>query len=81
MIFVILVWEKNLCDNTFELLDDLETHLEMSFKNDFELHVFKLMKTMHHLSLFSVCLHFLRCFRSFDKMTKSKFCFYCSRVR
>ena len=29
------LWKKKLCDNTFELLDDLETHLEMSF--NFEL--------------------------------------------
>ena len=50
-------WKKKLCDNTFELLDDLETHLEMSF--NFELYVFKLMKTMRHISLFSVCLYFL----------------------
>ena len=72
------LWKKKLCDNTFELLDDLETHLEMSF--DFELYVFRLMKTMRHLSLFSVCLQFLRCFRSCDKMPKSKLCFYCSCV-
>ena len=51
------LWKKKLCDNTFELLDDLETHLEMSF--NFELYVFKLMKTMRHISLFSVCLYFL----------------------
>ena len=50
------LWKKKLCGNTFELLDDLKTDLEMSF--DFELCVFKLMKTMCHLSLFSACLHF-----------------------
>ena len=36
---------------------------------------------MRHLLLISVCLHYLRCFRSCDKLPKSKFCFYCSHVR
>ena len=58
--------EKKLCNNSFELLNELKTNLKMSL--NFEFYVFKLSRTMRHLSLFSVCLHFLRCFRSCDKM-------------
>ena len=71
--------EKNLIDNSFNLLSKLYTELELFF--DFELYTTKLIKVMRHLSLFSVCLHFLRCFRSCNKLPKSKFCFYCSHVK
>ena len=37
------------------------------------------MERYGHLSLFSICLHFLRCVRSCDK--KSNYCRSCSRVR
>ena len=39
----------------------------------------RLVKKFCHMSLFSVCLHFLRCRRSCDK--KSGYCKMCSRVR
>ena len=55
-------WEKELCDNSFNLLSKSYTDLELFF--DFELYTIKLMKTMNQLSLFSVFLHILRCFRS-----------------
>ena len=35
--------------------------------------------TLRHLSLFSVCSHFLMCLRSCDKVVH--YWFYCSRVR
>ena len=45
-------WRKKLCDNSFNLLSKLYTDLELFF--DFEVYTIKLMKTMRHLSLFSV---------------------------
>ena len=39
----------------------------------------KLLKRFHHKSLFSVCLHFLRCRRSCEE--KPNYCKSCSRVR
>ena len=48
---------------------------------DFEYYVLKLRKVKRHLSLFSICHHFMRCVRSCDNLCKSKYCFYCSRVR
>ena len=36
---------------------------------------------MRHLSLFGVCLHFIRRFRSCDKIPRSKYCFYCSCIK
>ena len=44
---------------------------------DFEFWFVKLQESMRHLSLFSVCVHFLRCYRRCDKFPKSKYCFYC----
>ena len=72
-------WKKILIDNTFNLLSKLNTELEFFFY--FEVYTLKLMKFMRHLSLFSVCSHFLRCFPSCYKVPKSKFCFYCSQVK
>ena len=31
---------------------------------------------MRHISLFSVFLHFLRCYRRCDKLPKSEYCFF-----
>ena len=63
-------WTRKLCDNTFNYLSNLYIELEMFF--DFEVWVIKMIKTMRQLSLFSVCMHLLRYFRSCDKMPKSK---------
>ena len=46
---------------------------------DYEEYFAQLLKTLHHLSLFSVCLHFLTCYRSCDRI--GRYCRYCSRVR
>ena len=48
---------------------------------DFEYYILKLRKGKSHLSLFSIYIHYMRCARSCDKLPKSKYCFYCSRVR
>ena len=72
-------WDKSLSKNLFNLLSKLYT--ELNFLFDFEYYTLKLMKVRHHLSLFSVCFHFLKCLRSCDELPKSKICFYCSCVR
>ena len=46
---------------------------------DFEENHDKLIENFRHMSLFSVCLHFLKCRRSCEK--KSGYCKMCSRVR
>ena len=46
---------------------------------DFEENYDRLIKKFRHMSLFSVCLHFLRCWRSCKK--KSGYCRVCLRVR
>ena len=46
---------------------------------DFEENYDKLIKKFYHMSLFSVCLHFLRCRRSCEK--KHGYCKICSSVR
>ena len=50
-------------------------HEAFDFKKIYD----KLIKKFRHISLFSVCLHFLRCGRSCEK--KSGYCEMCSRVR
>ena len=54
-----------------------ETFGAVSF--DFEENYDKLIKRFHHMSLFSVRLHFLRCRRSCEN--KYGYCKVCSRVR
>ena len=52
-------------------------HDEITF--DFEKNYEQLIKRFRHMSLFSVCLHFLRCRRSCEK--KAGYYKFCSRVR
>ena len=46
---------------------------------DHEINYLNLMTSYRNLSLFSVCLHMLRCYRSCDK--RAGYCKACSRVR
>ena len=41
----------------------------------------KLKQSLHHLLLFSGCLHFLRCYRRCDKLPKNQYCSFYSRIR
>ena len=50
-----------------------------TYNFDFEENYEKLLKRFCYMSLFSVCLHFLRCRRSCDR--KANYCKICSRVR
>ena len=50
-----------------------------TYNFDFEQNYEKLFKNFLHMSLFLLCLHFLRCRRSCDR--KANYCKICSRVR
>ena len=69
-------WRKVMEKNSFSVLHELQDKFYKGF--DFGFWFIKLQESMRHLSLFSVCLHFLRCYRRCDKFPKSKYCFYCS---
>ena len=69
-------WTKRIEENVFGLSQS-NHNIDEAF--DFEEIYDKLIKEFRHMSLFSVCLHFLRCRRSCEK--KSGYCKMCSRVR
>ena len=70
----------------FYLIEDLlcQQYFDQNFFNyhfDFDENYSGLLKEFRHLSLFSVCLHFLRCITSCDiKMNIPFHCKLCSRV-
>ena len=76
-------WLNLIKKNCFALIDDIhnaaffdETFFDYNF--DFEENYFRLVRDFRHMSLFSICLHFLRCTRSCDN--KANYCRVCSRV-
>ena len=73
-------WVKQFTQNFFNLLDKLYADLYNCIF-DFEFYVLILRNVKHYLSLFSIYTHFIRCVRSCDKLSKSKYCIYCSSVR
>ena len=73
-------WDEKYTQNFFNLLSRLYLKLyECVF--DFECCIIKFKKVRRHLSLFSICTHYMRCVRSCDDLSKSKYCFHCSHVR
>ena len=68
-------WTNKIEKNVFDLIQAI--HDEIIF--DFEKNYAQLIKRFRHMSLFSVCLHFLRCRRSCEK--KAGYYKFCSRVR
>ena len=72
-------WAKENEENVYELIEAIYNELFYTYAFDFEGNSDKLIKTFRHMSLFSVCSHFLRCRRSCEK--KSGYCKVCSRVR
>ena len=69
-------WTNRIEENVFGLTQSIH-NIHEAF--DFEEIYDKLIKKFRHMSLFSVCLHFLRCQRSYEK--KSGYCKMSSRVR
>ena len=62
-------WINKIEKNVFQLVEAVHSELLDSYAFDFEGNYDKLIKKFRHMSLFSVCLHFLRCGRSFEKKT------------
>ena len=57
-------WASKIERNVFELIQAIHNEIQ-GF--DFEENYDKLIKRFCHMSLFSVCLHYLRCRRSCEK--------------
>ena len=73
-------WFKLIKRNCFALIEEIySSFFEDRFIFDFDENYSKLLAEFSHMSLFSICLQFLRCAQSFDK--KSSDCRLCSRVR
>ena len=73
-------WTNVLEDKIWGLIENIYNELNDFYAFDFELNYDGLFKEFRHLSLFSVCQHFLRCHRSCQ--TKfARYCKICSRVR
>ena len=73
-------WFKLIKRNCFALIEEIySSFFEDRFIFDFDENYSKLLSEFSHMSLFSICLHFLRCTRSCDK--KSYYCCLCYRVR
>ena len=72
-------WTSKIERNVFELIQAIHNETFDTVSFDFEENYDKLIKIFRHISLFSVCLHFLRCRRSCEK--KSGYCKVCSRIR
>ena len=65
--------------NCFALIAGIYSNFfENRFVFYFDENYFELVIEFRHMSLFSICLHFLRCVRSCDK--KPNYCRLCSRV-
>ena len=69
-------WTNKIEKNVFGLTQSIHNiHEAFHFEEIYD----KLIKKFHHMFLFSVCLHFLRCRKSCEK--KFGYCKMCSRVR
>ena len=77
-------WLNLIKKNCFALIDDIQNatffdEIFFDYNFDFEENYFRLVRDFRDMSLFSICLHFLRCTRSCDN--KTNYCRVCSRVR
>ena len=68
-------WTNKIEKNVFDLIQAIHDEIIFDFEENYE----QLIKKFRHMSLFSVCLHFLRCRRSCEK--KLGYFKVCSRVR
>ena len=68
-------WTNKIEKNVFDLIQAIHDEIIFDIEENYE----QLIKRFCHMSLFSVCLHFLRCRRSCEK--KAGDCKFCSRVR
>ena len=73
------LWLNKIEENLWGVIENIYNDLFDTFTFDFEWHYDNLFKEFRHLSLFSVCLHFLRYQRSCE-MTVAGYCRMCLRV-
>ena len=77
-------WNEKLNQIFFNLLNKLYLDLD-NCVFDFEYYILKLRKVKCHLSLFSICIHYMRCTRSCNKLPKSRYwlvlLFTCKNVK
>ena len=73
--FSVKYWTNKIEKNVFDLIQAIHDEIIFDFEENYE----QLIKRFRHMSLFSVCLHFLRCRRSCEK--KAGYFKFCSRVR
>ena len=69
-------WKTKIEKNIFNLKQKIHEVIEVF---DFEESYFKMYTKFRYLSLFSVCLHFLTCQKSCEKI--ASYCRICSRVK
>ena len=72
------LWTTKIQDNLLALIDNIFNDITAEFDPDG--YYLLLFKEFRHLSLFSLCLHLLRCQRSCEK-NYAGYCRLCSRVR
>ena len=73
-------WTNKIEENLYGSIENIYNNLFDTIAFDVEWNYDNLFKEFHHPSLFSVCLHFLRCQRSCEKNC-ANYCRMCSRVR
>ena len=77
-------WNSVIETNCFAIFHDIFYNIQYSdpkfinFYFDFDQINFLLLEKFKHFSLFSICLHFLRCIKSCDK--QPNYCWVCSRI-
>ena len=74
------LWMNKIEENLWGLIENIFNDLNDDINFDFDFNYVNLFKEFRHLSLFSVCLHFLRCRRSCER-NFAGYCRMCSRVR
>ena len=72
-------WTRKIERNVYELTQAIHIDTFATASFNFKENYDKLIKKFRHMSLFSVCLHFLRCRRSCKK--EANYCKICSSVR
>ena len=59
-------WTNKIEKNVFDLIQAIHDEIIFDFEENYE----QLIKRFRHMSLFSVCLNFLRCRRSCEKKSR-----------
>ena len=71
--------KNEIAGNVYKLIEAISNEFFHTYAFDFEGNYDRLIKKFCHMSVFSVCLQYLRCGRSSEK--KSGYCKVCLKVR